>query len=743
MTSRRVSQRLAVFARAHEWATVAGLMLALSAAATWPLVRDAGRALPSDLGDPLLNTFILGWDADRIRHGFSGLWNAPFFFPLQSALALSEHLLGIALFTAPLQWLTHNPVLVYNVAFLGSYVLAGTGMYFLARALWGRRDAAAVAALAFAFAPHRVAQASHLQVLMSGWMPVSLWGLHSYFTTGSRRALAVGTAAFIVLGMSNGYFLYFFALPVLVLVAAELIRRLVFGSDGGIVPPARAVPDLAISALTVAAAFAPVAVAYLGARDALGLRRSLRELRDFSATAADYLNIPASLWLWKDLLASGGAERSLFPGVFIVALAAVALLWVRRSPAGSAPAPGGDGRRQRFLVIIYALVCAIAVWLTLGPLAFGPYRALVDVVPGFGALRVPARFVVIVALALAVLASAGAAWILQRLSRNAALLVTGLLSCAIVLEGYGGPLRMVRFDPDQPGRRQINAWLESAQPGGVLDLPISVDDPAALALPYQYNTLLHGHPIVNGYSGYDSVLQTLLGGLGSPLKGTDAEILATLAGLRSIGVRFVVFTEVLNARDRHMWVQDPGRFISTLSQARDHVVGTRHEDGIWAWQLAGAPAPAPLSYANLSPVARDAFKVSASSESADIRFAIDGNLATRWSTSSGQAGNEWIRIAFDRERDIGCLEFDMGRDRPGEYPRELTVDAETANGTRQVAFAGSVVTTLIEGIARDGRSSRVRVELPPGRTRALWIRQTGRADGIRWTVAELTIWQRR
>ena len=302
---------------------------------------------------------------------------------------------------------------------------------------------------------------------------------------------------------------------------------------------------------------------------------------------------------------------------------------------------------------------------------------------------------------------------------------------------------MKRFDPDQPGRRQINAWLGRSQPGGVLELPLSEDDPVDVALTYQYNTLLHGHPIVNGYSGYESALQKLLGGSGSPLKGTDAEIISTLAGLRSIGVRFVVFSEVVNARTRHLWSQDAGRIAWTLSQASDHVVSARHEDGIWAWQLAGAPPLAPLTYANLFPVTRDAFTASASSEPADIRFAFDGNLATRWSTRSGQAGNEWIRIAFDRERDIGCLELDMGRDYTGEYPRELAIDTETADGARQVAFAGSVVTTLIEGIARDGRSSRVRVELPPGRARALWIRQTGRADGIRWTIAELKIWQRR
>ena len=42
-------------------------------------------------------------------------------------LAFSEHLLGIALFVAPVIWLTGNPVLAYDLAFILSYMLAGAG----------------------------------------------------------------------------------------------------------------------------------------------------------------------------------------------------------------------------------------------------------------------------------------------------------------------------------------------------------------------------------------------------------------------------------------------------------------------------------------------------------------------------------------------------------------------------------------------------------------------------------------
>jgi hypothetical protein len=112
-------------------------------------------------------------------------------------------MLGVAVFTAPFEWLTRNPVLVYNAAFLGSYVLAGVGAYVLTRSLWGRRDAAVLAGLAFALCPYRLGHVMHLQMLTAGWMPVALWALHRYLASWSRRALAGFALTFLLLALSN------------------------------------------------------------------------------------------------------------------------------------------------------------------------------------------------------------------------------------------------------------------------------------------------------------------------------------------------------------------------------------------------------------------------------------------------------------------------------------------------------------------------------------------------------------
>jgi len=111
-------------------------------------------------------------------HGFTGFWTGLFFYPYPDTVAYSEHLLGIAVFTAPAQWLTGNPIVALNLAMVASTALAGVGMFLLARDLTGRADAAVVAGVAFACTPYRLPLASHLQVLVSGWMPVALYGLH-------------------------------------------------------------------------------------------------------------------------------------------------------------------------------------------------------------------------------------------------------------------------------------------------------------------------------------------------------------------------------------------------------------------------------------------------------------------------------------------------------------------------------------------------------------------------------------
>jgi len=135
-------------------------------------------------------------------------------------------------------------------------------------------------------------------------------------------------------------------------------------------------------------------------------------------------------------------------------------------------------------------------------------------------------------------------------------------------------------------------------------------------------------------------------------------------------------------------------------------------------------------------------RVAASAMPDRVRFAFDGNLDTKWLTGAPQSGAEWLRIAFDREVDVGRLVVATSRFGVGDYPRSLVVESETADGSRAPLVSGSFLPALIRGLASGRAGSPAVIDLPSNRTRALWIRQTGRSDRWQWAVHGLEVYER-
>jgi len=104
---------------------------------THPLIFNLASAVPNDIGDPLLNTWILAWDIHALLANPLNLFQANIFYPLPNTLAYSEHLFSSALLAAPLQLITGEPVVTYNVSLLLTFPLAAFGMYLLAKHLTG------------------------------------------------------------------------------------------------------------------------------------------------------------------------------------------------------------------------------------------------------------------------------------------------------------------------------------------------------------------------------------------------------------------------------------------------------------------------------------------------------------------------------------------------------------------------------------------------------------------------------
>jgi F5/8 type C domain len=706
--------------RIRHAAAIVASFAALAIASTYPLIGRITNHIASDLGDPLLVAWMLAWDADRLRHGLVGVWDAPNFFPYRHTLLYSEHFLGVAIFTAPLQWLTGNAILTYNLAFLGSFVVAGCGMYALARRLTGRSDAAFIAGLIFAFYPFRASHSSHLQLLMIGWLPLSVWALHRYFDTGRLRDLLLSTGFYLLQTLTVGYFAYYGLLPLSFVAFWELLRRR---------PATRQLLLHGAAAAALAGTvMLPVVAAYAQVRRDSGLRRSVDEIKSQSADVGDYVSASPSLRLWGGM-GSGRGEHELFPGVTAVALAAWSLAFRRRSRA----------------IGLYASLFAAAFILSLGPepRVFGhsigmpgPYAALLRVVPGLDGLRVPARLAIVCQMALAVLAAFGAADLIDRFGSASArqgirrAIVTTILGALIAAEGWprlGAP----PFDAQGDARDRAGyAYLASLPQGGAIELPTAAER-LLDEFVYQYMTLVHHHPIVNGHSGYVSPLAVWLRGGHSPLRESGRQEDA-IDMLRSIGVRYVVVH-----RDAYDDAGLRDEVLRALSNDRRAIAQQTFERMTVA-VLAPADPPPPV---NGAAVPRESITAQASDEGDRLPFLFDGDRDSRWLTARPQRGDEWLTLAFDRPREVAGVRLQLGARSFGDYPRALRIESAD-DGDWRTLFEGSVLPHLARGIMKDGEYPFIEIPLPPNRTKALRLSQRGRANTFFWSIHELEVVER-
>jgi hypothetical protein len=458
---------------------------ALAIAWTWPVAATLGSRVAHDAGDPVLNIWILWWNAQEAPLT-DAWWNAPMMWPMQGAMALSEHLLGLSLVATPLQLAGVNPIAAYNVCLLLTYALSGFFAFLLGRHLTGSTFAGACAGLAFGFSPYRASQLAHIQVLSSQWMPLALLGLHAYLTTGARRWLLVFGVAWVIQALSNGYFLLFF--PVLV------VAWLAWFVDWRRAPRR----GMAILSTWIVASLAllPVLLKYREVHERLGLTRKVTEIRDFSAVPASFLHAAPLMRFWR----AGPAENYelyLFTGVTVVflALAGLALLCVRRTRASVAA-----GRAP---IVFYTLATLVMGVLALGPGGEGqdpaslyrPYTWLLWL-PGFNGLRVPSRFAMVGTLCLATAASLAVAHLSKlglvpdRASRARAV-AGALILAGLVVDGLTRPLPVV----PPPGR----VMLPGTDLAAVLELPLDDTDISVEAM---YRSIFHRQPLVNGYSGH-------------------------------------------------------------------------------------------------------------------------------------------------------------------------------------------------------------------------------------------------
>ncbi len=483
---------------------------------TWPIVTSLGNHI-ADYGDPVDSAWRLSWGQHQLLHDPLHLFDSNVFYPYARSYLFDELLLGIAIITLPLRLFTDNPIAIYNLAMLSTFVLSALAMYALARRLRCTPIAAFAAGLIYAFAPLHMAHLTHLGLLSGQYFPLAILLLDRIFDRDPDMSSRVRWRDAILLAvvlalqaLSAQYYAFYLIFVIGGFVGLRLVQEGV----------QRRFPPFAVWArLLTAGALAGLIVApfFLGYRMVQGdytVERSIAQNAFYSANLASFFTADGQNLLWGTLTAPLREfgrytfERNMFPGLLALLLALVGLIVGWRRPLA----------QYLFLLDVGAAI------LSLGPNLYVtadnksilftrmPYGFLYFHLPGFDSMRVPARMGILFGLSVAGLAAIGVTWLTGKAAAwqptrprfNGRVLTAGL--AVVLIAGIGAESLNRPYTPVPLATREeappVYRWLATQPDAVVLELPFVIpdhpDQTGMLGDLYQYYALYHGRPVVNG-----------------------------------------------------------------------------------------------------------------------------------------------------------------------------------------------------------------------------------------------------
>ncbi|MBI3400565.1 MAG: discoidin domain-containing protein [Acidobacteria bacterium] len=756
--------------RAAPWLLAACGYVALTVVFTWPLVVRLSSVLPHDLGDPILATWILWWNA-HVTLLTERWWNAPYFWPTRGVMTFSEHLLGVSLLTTPLMRLGVSPVAAYNIAFLVTFPLSALGAHALAFRLTRRHDAGVIAGLIYGFNPYRTAQIAHIQVIWSFLMPFALATLHTYRDDARARWLALLGALVLAQALGNGYYLLYFPL----LLGFAILWFFDVRTD------LRRVAAIVSSCALALVPTVPVLLGYLRVHRALGFERGIGEIRVFSADLVSLTWTAPEVALWTARSVHTLPEQQLFFGLTAIALVAVtAVLAAKSLPAAPSPWPRvrlvaailggvftglalvtivvGPWRIAAFGVTIATLgnfskpfaigLTAAAVAVLTGPrftqavrrrsvfgfyvfaaialfiLAMGPDPAVrqttffykgpyawLMLLPGFNAARAPARLGMLIALCVSAAAALGFARFVDRLPKPFARVAALLVVAGVLADSW---IRGLMLQP-VPDRVQAVERLTTDAP--VIEVPLGNVESDLAAM---YRSMYHRHPVVNGYGGYAPAHYPLLQ---FAFKTPREYGVAAFAG---IGAATTVVVDERTA-DGAAW--------ATLVARVPGATEIAHEAGRRVFAVPGAPVPSEELTGSRLPIKA----VVTNTVPMDLARLTDGDRTTGWGSRALQRGDEVVTIDLGATRRVDGVTMTLGQF-IRDFPRVLAIDT-SADGLEWTTRPTSASLALAIAAARRApREAPMPFRLGGVLARYIRLRQLGQDPYEGWAFAELAVY---
>ena len=691
-----------------------GIFAVLTLLMTYPTVFHMGSGV-KDLGDPLLNTWIMAWNAHKILSlDVKDYFDANIFYPHKRTLAYSEHLFTQSLVALPALLLTQNPVFAYNFCLLFSFFTSGVGMFFLARYLTRSSYAGIVSGIIFAFSPFMFAHLGHMQIITAGGIPLAFLFLHKFFASERYKHLLLFTLFFLLQVLANGYYALYLSLFVGLYILFDMVTKKKYSDR-------RFWIKIAIFLFIVLAVAGPFFSRYVLVRSEMGFVRKITSYASVkSFLAASPLNR-----IYGDLtMRFSKTEGQLFPGILAFMLAVFGVLYTAKKSQRRKPPVEKH-------VWIYLVILVLSVLFTFGP--NGPYIILYKYVPGFNGLRVASRFHIMVMFSLAVLAAFGTKAVLAsfRIKKRHFYLVVTFLSCLLLVEYVSIPIpgERVRVKEEIP---EVYKWLAAQKNDfALIELPLPKlkERIGRIECPRMHHSTYHWKKLINGYSGFFPPVYYEL-----RRRWQNFSLKHNIRDLKRLGIRYVVaHSDQLEEEELKVFLsgmrllEKDVRFVSQLGEAYVYELiysAQEKHELISLDKSLSLPKNGWIAFSNV--------------KNHIVNLAYDGDLSTRWETGPQTKGH-FFELDLGRVYKIRGFSLKLGT-KPKDYPRGYRVEVSTDSKRWKTVAQDEVIVLPITAYLQ-ARELSFNVVFSPVDASYIRITNTGEDEVYYWSIYEIDVFQ--
>ncbi|MFM7677519.1 MAG: hypothetical protein ACKO83_01580, partial [Roseiflexaceae bacterium] len=444
--------------------------------------------------DVQLHYWTIWWWAQALQMHPLQVWDAPQFVPYPYTLAYSDHLAALGIIAAPFVWLNVPIAGILNGVMVGSAFATIWAMYALVRSEGALQWPALLVALVVTFGAFRSAHLVHLQMQMTWMLPVAvLWFRRAVLALHLWSWTFVGLLLVMAASFSLSSYHTLMFVPVLGMTAVAMWFSTPHTMRMSVTW------RMAIISVGCVIVMIPAVWPYIQAQQITGITRTVTEQTNWSAPLQAWFATADSHPVWPRIFGDkvvGRAELALAPGLLLSIGTLIAMRYLHR-------------KQVLWLVVIatgFILASGTVLRLYDGDTGLSlPFAKILASMPGYSALRVPARWGWLVSCGMAVLAALGWSRIVAANKRWLVLAI-----CCLLIDLSWPQLRLKPVPQSTTVPSVVN-WMATQSPvTTILELPFKPQMQSNTQADRLWWQTIHHQRSVTGYSGLIPATQVLL-----------------------------------------------------------------------------------------------------------------------------------------------------------------------------------------------------------------------------------------